>query len=387
MRQMDADLEREIKTNIAEREAASLSEFASKSDEGRRRKPELHEDIRTKYSRDCDRIMHTRAYSRYIDKTQVFYLVDNDHITHRVLHVQLVSKIARTIGRALRLNEDLIEAISLGHDIGHVPYGHLGESYLSDLCKKNGIKGFYHNAQSVQFLDVLEDRNLTLQVLDGILCHNGEAHAQKLKPNRNKDWDTFGMEIEGVKEGKDYHPMTLEGCVVRFADRIAYLGRDLQDSIEIALISDTSEVPEICKDKIGVTNDNIINTLIIDLIENSCRNDYISYSKDVSDAITNYDTFNKEHIYDNPKLLHDRNKIKHMFELLYGTFLHDLENENKESNIYKHFINVNWINQDNLNNAEKVRDCIAGMTDRFFGLSFKEIVFPKRVQTYRDEDV
>lgn len=343
MRQMDADLEREIKTNIAEREAASLSEFASKSDEGRRRKPELHEDIRTKYSRDCDRIMHTRAYSRYIDKTQVFYLVDNDHITHRVLHVQLVSKIARTIGRALRLNEDLIEAISLGHDIGHVPYGHLGESYLSDLCKKNGIKGFYHNAQSVQFLDVLEDRNLTLQVLDGILCHNGEAHAQKLKPNRNKDWDTFGMEIEGVKEGKDYHPMTLEGCVVRFADRIAYLGRDLQDSIEIALISDTSEVPEICKDKIGVTNDNIINTLIIDLIENSCRNDYISYSKDVSDAITNYDTFNKEHIYDNPKLLHDRNKIKHMFELLYETFLHDLENENKESNIYKHFINVNWI--------------------------------------------
>lgn len=384
---MDADLEREIKTNIAEREAASLSEFASKSDEGRRRKPELHEDIRTKYSRDCDRIMHTRAYSRYIDKTQVFYLVDNDHITHRVLHVQLVSKIARTIGRALRLNEDLIEAISLGHDIGHVPYGHLGESYLSDLCKKNGIKGFYHNAQSVQFLDVLEDRNLTLQVLDGILCHNGEAHAQKLKPNRNKDWDTFGMEIEGVKEGKDYHPMTLEGCVVRFADRIAYLGRDLQDSIEIALISDTSEVPEICKDKIGVTNDNIINTLIIDLIENSCRNDYISYSKDVSDAITNYDTFNKEHIYDNPKLLHDRNKIKHMFELLYETFLHDLENENKESNIYKHFINVNWINQDNLNNAEKVRDCIAGMTDRFFELSFKEIVFPKRVQTYRDEDV
>jgi len=386
-RQMNEDLERKIKTYIAEREEAYLSEFASKSDEGRRRIQEDYDDIRAKYSRDCDRIMHTHAYSRYIDKTQVFFLVDNDHITHRVLHVQLVSKIARTIGRALKLNEDLIEAISLGHDIGHVPYGHLGECYLSELCKKNGIKGFYHNAQSVQFLDVLENRNLTLQVLDGILCHNGEVHNQKLTPNRDKDWEMFETEIEGVKEGKDFAPMTLEGCVVRFADRIAYLGRDVQDSIEIGLMKDASEVPEKCKTQIGVNNDEIINTLIIDLVENSYGEDFIAYSKDVSDAIDHYKEFNYKNIYKNPKLLNENGKIERMFKLLYNTFLYDLESENRKSKIYEYFVDISWIkNQDRLNNAEKVRDYIAGMTDRFFEMNFKEIVFPTRVSTYKDKE-
>lgn len=387
MRQMDENLEEKIIAYIAEREDNSLSEFASKSNEGRRRKPEPHDDIRAKYSRDCDRIMHTHAYSRYIDKTQVFFLVDNDHITHRVLHVQFVSKIARTIGRALKLNEDLIEAISLGHDIGHVPFGHKGERCLSNLCIENGIGGFAHNAQSVQFLDVLENCNLTLQVLDGILCHNGEAHTQKLTPNWDKDWDTLKTEIEGVKEGEDYVSMTLEGCVVRFADRIAYLGRDIRDSIEVGLIKDATDVPDICKDKIGVTNSNIINTLIIDLIENSYEKDCISYSKGVSDAINDYNKFNMEHIYKNPKLLKDDHKIERMFNCLYETFLHDLKIENKESKIYEYFVDVAWINQENLNNAEKVRDYIAGMTDRFFEMNFKEIVFPTRVQTYKNQDV
>ncbi len=139
--------------------------------------------IRPPFYRDADRIIHSKAYSRYIDKTQVFFLVDNDHITHRVLHVQLVSKIARTIGRALRINEDLIEAISLGHDIGHVPYGHFGEKRLSELCEKKGIGNFFHNIQSIQFLDVIENYDLTLQVLDGILCHNGESHNKSLIPS------------------------------------------------------------------------------------------------------------------------------------------------------------------------------------------------------------
>ena len=111
---------------------------------------------RQAFSLDSDRILHSRAYTRYIDKTQVFYLIPNDHITHRVLHVQLVSKIARTIGRFLRLNEDLIEAIALGHDIGHTPFGHEGERYLSELCQKAGIGYFLHNVQSIQFLDRVE---------------------------------------------------------------------------------------------------------------------------------------------------------------------------------------------------------------------------------------
>ena len=186
--------------------------------------------IRPPFFRDADQIIHSKAYSRYIDKTQVFFLVDNDHITHRVLHVQLVSKIARTIGRALKLNEDLIEAISLGHDIGHVPYGHFGEKILSELCEKNGIGKFHHNVQSIQFLDVIENCDLTLQVLDGILCHNGESHNKNLKPTGTLSWESFQSKIEAIKgnEKKDPFPVTIEGCVVRIADTIAYLGRDLR---------------------------------------------------------------------------------------------------------------------------------------------------------------
>ena len=186
-RDPDREHDSQIYQYTQQREAL-LSFHAARSDQAVRRKNRKPEDIRTPYSRDADRIIHTRAYSRYIDKTQVFYLVENDHITHRVIHVQLVSKIARTIGRCLRLNEDLIEAIALGHDIGHIPYGHFGESCLSDLCKKHDIGKFFHNVQSVRFLDRIEDQDLTMQVLDGILCHNGETDDVRISPEPCPDW-------------------------------------------------------------------------------------------------------------------------------------------------------------------------------------------------------
>lgn len=382
---MKSELEEKIKTYIAEREKKSLSEFASRSNEGIRRKTESHNDIRAIYSRDCDRIMHTRAYSRYIDKTQVFYLVENDHITHRVLHVQFVSKIARTIGRALQLNEDLIEAMALGHDIGHVPFGHKGEGFLSSLCIKHGIGGFAHNAQSVQFLDVIENCNLTIQVLDGILCHNGEVLNRKLSPNRYKDWDDFETEIQKIKDDINCapEPMTLEGCVVRFSDRIAYLGRDIQDSLESGLIENVSQVPDNCKEVIGISNREIINTLIVDLIENSYGEDFITYSKDISDSMVEYREFFVDIIYENPILKAEIEKIELMFKILYEKFLGDLDNKSLESKIYKDFINPEWVNHRNLNNAEKVRDYIAGMTDRYFERVFKDSVLPSRVETYK----
>ena len=386
-RKLKGDLEKKIKSYIATREVECLSDFASKSNEGLRRKQNYPEDIRAKYSRDADRIAHTRAYSRYIDKTQVFFLVDNDHITHRVLHVQLVSKIARTIGRSLKLNEDLIEAISLGHDIGHVPFGHLGETILSDLCKENGLGRFLHNVQGVQCLDKIEECDLTLQVLDGILCHNGEVHNQSLKPNPDKDWVKFDAEIKNVKRGeKDYVPMTLEGCVVRFADTIAYLGRDIQDAIEIGLINDASEVPERCKENIGIKNDEIINSLIIDIIENSYDLDCISYSKEISGSVEKYKQFNKEHIYKNAKIKAEQEKIEGMYRTLFQKFLDALEEKDESSKIYEDFINISWISGeylDNSTNEENVRDYIAGMTDRYFERVFKEITLPKRVTTYR----
>ena len=182
------DVFSKIILNNFSREKKILSKYACRSNKGKRRYPEREkipdrENIRPIFFHDTDKIIHSLAYTRYIDKTQVFYLFEHDHITHRVLHVQFVSKIGRVIGRCLRLNEDLIEAISLGHDLGHVPYGHDGERVLNDLCIKHKIGFFCHNAQSVRFLMEIEDKgqglNLSLQVLDGILAHNGEMLNKK----------------------------------------------------------------------------------------------------------------------------------------------------------------------------------------------------------------
>jgi dGTPase len=378
---MIQDLENKIRQNLDDKEESLFSEFASLNKEALRRKQEKRPDIRSEYSRDADRIINTHAYSRYIDKTQVFSLVNNDHITHRVLHVQLVSKIARTIGRALRLNEDLIEAIALGHDIGHVPFGHKGEDYLSNLCNIYLHEKFLHNVQSVQFLDVLENCDLTIQVLDGILCHNGEIFKQTLKPNRNKDWSKLDKEIINLKKGeKDYPPMTMEGCVVRFSDIIAYLGRDLQDARELGLVQDLSDIPNKCKEIIGTSNKEIVNTLIIDLVENSADMDFISYSDDVFDALELYRVFNYDNIYKHPSVLIEMEKIKGMYNILFTQFLDDLENGNTNSKVYSHFIDLSWINKsylENSSNAEKVRDYISGMTDHYFETAFKELILPK----------
>ena len=169
----DNKLEFTISEQLYAEELNRLSPLAAKSSEAVRRNKEQLIGYRQNFAQDADRILHSRAYARYIDKTQVFCLIRNDHITHRVLHVQLVSRIARTVGRFLHLNEDLIEAISLGHDIGHPPFGHAGEQFLSELCMENGLPGFQHNVQSVRALEKLERKgrgwNLSLQVLDGIL--------------------------------------------------------------------------------------------------------------------------------------------------------------------------------------------------------------------------
>ncbi len=282
-----------IHTYISKRESL-LSPLASISADAVRRLNRKPEDIRTPYSRDTDRIIHTRAYTRYIDKTQVFSLVENDHITHRVIHVQLVSKIARTIGRCLRLNEDLIEAIALGHDIGHIPYGHYGETCLSVLCEQFGIGKFFHNVQSIQFLDRIEDCDLTMQVLDGILCHNGEADDVKISPEPCPTWLAFDKKVQDNANGRrEMAPMTLEGCVVKFADTIAFIGRDLQDAREVGLIGNATPLPRKCRDTLGDSNREIINTLIYDLLENSDTENigFISYSPDVEEALIALRTF------------------------------------------------------------------------------------------------
>ena len=196
---LNSKIQSRIEENYQRRED-NLSNYACKNSAYKRihsLKPE-ELSLRAPFSRDADRILHSMGYARYIDKTQVFFLINNDHITHRSLHVQLVSKIGRTIGRALQLNEDLIEAIALGHDIGHVPYGHQGESILNDIYKKSGLGVFKHNIQSLKWLHTIESgHDLTIQVLDGILGHNGERNNYNFIPDLdiskealNKKYDT-----------------------------------------------------------------------------------------------------------------------------------------------------------------------------------------------------
>jgi len=204
-----------LKDRLDEREQEHLCSLAALSRTGIRRRQKDQTGHRQAFALDADRILHSRSYTRYIDKTQVFYMVSNDHITHRVLHVQLVSKIARTIGRFLRLNEDLIEAIALGHDIGHPPFGHDGEKELARLCQEHGLPPFQHNVQSIQFLERLERKgrgwDLTLQTLDGILCHDGEIHSRFLKPVRQKDFTVFDRELQAKSNNPatDLFSMTL----------------------------------------------------------------------------------------------------------------------------------------------------------------------------------
>ena len=367
------------------RQEALLSPHATISTDAVRRHNRVNEDIRTPYSRDADRIIHTRAYSRYIDKTQVFYLIENDHITHRVIHVQLVSRIARTIGRSLRLNENLIEAIALGHDIGHIPYGHFGESCLSRLCEQYGIGKFVHNVQSVQFLDRIEDCDLTLQVLDGILSHNGEADDVRISPSPCPGWAAFDEKVQDATDGtRPLRPATPEGCVVKFADTIAYIGRDLQDAREVGLIDDDTLLPEEATRVLGTTNSEIINTLIYDLLENSDTEDdnFISYSKETENALIALRQFSRTHIYDNEKLTAERQKIERMYATLFATCLDALETDDLSAKISTDFINTGWISRSYLDAAtpaELVRDYIAGMTDRYFARRFEECVIPRRM--------
>jgi len=371
----------------------TLSEYSCKSEKAIRMLPENNSkdiSLRPPFFRDSDRILHSRAYTRYIDKTQVFSLFENDHITHRSLHVQFVSKIGRTIARCLNLNEDLVEAISLGHDIGHAPFGHDGELYLNELCQLNNIGHFIHSAQSVRTMMELENNsnglNLTVQVLDGFLCHNGELLSESYYPDYTKDADRFLEEYRKSFVIKDYYknlvPMTLEGCVMRISDIIAYIGRDFEDAIRLRLIN-RSDIPEIIVRVLGNSNNTIIDTLVKDLVANSFGKDHLCFSKDVHNALENLTKFNYERIYCNPIIKTESLKIKAMFFNLFEKVAGDIKNNNKQSPIFDYFIiqkNDNYL----LNNPpERIAvDFIASMTDDFLVNIYSELFIPKRLGYY-----
>lgn len=379
----------EIKAELDAAEQEGLSALACRSCEGLRRREEELTGYRQQFAQDVDRILHSRAYTRYIDKTQVFSLIDNDHITHRVLHVQIVSRIARTIGRFLGLNEDLIEAIALGHDIGHPPFGHEGERMLSGICARHGLTSFQHNIQSVRFLEKVERQgkgwNLTLQVLDGILCHDGEIHSKKISPTRQKDFAWLDRELLGKEEdpGLELSPMTLEGCVVRMSDTIGYIGRDLEDAIELRLIA-REDIPRSCQEVLGKTNGTIVYNLVTDLIATSHlvrtaksrggEEDSIGFSQPVADQLQILKQFSYQNIYTNPAFKPDFDTIHHCYEQLFDYHLKQTLAglpSMKTRSVSRTTASLQP--EDTLAAALSVRDYLAGMTDEYFLRKAKEI--------------
>lgn len=341
---------------------------------------------RPAFVRDTEKILHLPYYNRYADKTQVFSFYNNDDITRRALHVQLVSRIARNIGAVLGLNLELIEAIALGHDIGHTPFGHAGERFLSQLLQNETGRYFNHNVHSVRVLDHLFARNISLQTLDGILCHNGEFEQQEYKPVYGKSFAEFDAEAErcytnGKEAIEALVPSTLEGCVVRICDMIAYLGKDRQDA-RTAKIIDTDF--KFHNDKIGTENAAIINNLTVDIIENSYGKDYILLSKEAYNDLKRAKDENNTYIYKNKEINDQYNEIiSPMFKELYYKLLDDVSNKDESSMIYRHhikFINntQRYYNKSDYINQEPnqiVVDYIASMTDDYF-IALHERLFP-----------
>ncbi|MCR5747714.1 MAG: HD domain-containing protein [Lachnospiraceae bacterium] len=353
---------------------------------------------RPAFVRDVEKIMNVPFYNRYSDKTQVFSLVRNDDISRRALHVQFVSRTARNIGRLLNLNLDLIEAMALGHDIGHTPFGHAGERALSEIYHKRTGRYFNHNVHSVRVLDDICCQNLSLQTLDGIICHNGEMEMKEYRPR--KDRKTFA-EFDEMKEScytdrnavKSLIPFTLEGCVVRISDIIAYIGKDRQDAERLGLFD---ESPVYSQKKIGTTNAEIINNLIVNIVTNSYGKPYLCMDEDYFEELRSAKKENYSLIYGNERTeaLFKEN-IEPMFSELYDELISEAEKMDPDSVIVRHHINyienitkyVRVSHKAYRDNSpdDMVMDYIASMTDDYF-IDLHRHLFPgsRHKVSYRD---
>ena len=348
----------------------SLSEFATKSMDAERIREEK-EDYRTPFFRDIDRIIYSLSYTRYLDKTQVYSFKENDHISKRITHVQLVNKIARTIGRALGLNTDLIEAIALGHDIGHTPLGHTGESFLNKISLEENGEYFCHNVQSMRNLEYVENNgkglNLTIQVLDGILCHNGEKLLQEYHIEKKTKEDVLKQYKMCYKDKSynDIFPMTLEGCVVRLSDIISYLGRDVEDAERLGLLD--SSIPFEITEVLGNSNREIVNTIVTDVVENSFNKPYIKISDRVYQAMQKLMDFNYKNIYYKSMTDEEVEYYKDGMNTIYQVYQKALEDRHLDNEIFAIFLNTQDKEYlENTSDSRKIIDFIAGMTDDFF---------------------
>ncbi|MCH5265390.1 MAG: HD domain-containing protein [Lachnospiraceae bacterium] len=342
---------------------------------------------RPAFVRDVEKIMHVPYYNRYSDKTQVYSFYKNDDISRRALHVQLVARIARNIGNVLGLNESLIEAISLGHDIGHTPFGHAGERILSELYHEHTGRYFNHNVHSARVLDAIIHRNISLQTLDGILCHNGELELQEYRPEPMSTFVEYDKKVEKCYVDETaigrLTPCTLEGCVMRICDIIAYLGKDRQDATRLRLLPEKA----FSAGTIGTSNGEIINNLIVNLIENSYGKPYLKMDEEYFEALRQAKTENYKTIYQNDELnSHYNEQIRPMFGELYEELLSQAESGDKNSIFYRH--HIAYVNESNYSDKgdavpyeeqeknQLVVDYLASMTDDYF-IDLYHYLFPK----------
>lgn len=383
--ELDARIEAQI---IADRANGWTNPHAFNDADIVRREDKPHDRAtlaRPAFARDIEKIINIPAYNHYADKTQVFSFVENDDICRRGLHVQLVSRIARGISDLLGLNTQLTEAIALGHDLGHTPFGHAGELYLSKSYNEHTGRDFRHNVQSVRVMDKLYQRNISLQTLDGAICHNGEFAQQTLRLGSLKSFDALDEVVEKCTSDasfiKTLAPSTLEGCVVRVSDMIAYIGKDRADAMDVGVISDLS-----CFNSsyIGRDNARIINNMTIDIVNNSYGKDHISMSEEAFEDIVRAKRQNYETIYFKEGTVSEyENVVEEMFSKMYERLLEQLLAGDEHSPVFEHHVR-NLVSKSHSITREEylleepnqiIVDYISSMTDSYFIALYRHL-FP-----------
>ncbi len=371
-------LPRELKEEV---ELKHLSAYATKSKLSRGRRYEQDDcPVRTMFERDTGRIIYSMPFRRLRQKTQVFFNPRNDHICTRMEHVIYVMYLSMTIGKALNLNQDLIQAISLGHDLGHAPFGHAGEDSLNKVIEEQGSEfKFQHELHSLRTIDLLAEHknlpglNLSFEVRDGIASHCGETISEhKLVPWRDKTEEDL---IPGAQMHKP--PATLEGCVVRIVDRIAYVGRDIEDAYRAGLMS-FSDIPAHIRAELGDSNSAIVNTLILDILSNSYDQDAIVMSDAKGEALHELIEENYARIYNADQIITYENMVDNVIRGLFKAFLAaekgDFSGSPESELALGNFIDfLERHPEEEATPIRKITDYIAGMTDHYATSVFNSI--------------
>ncbi|MBN2316744.1 MAG: dNTP triphosphohydrolase [Sedimentisphaerales bacterium] len=376
------------------------SQFATIGTKGRRH-PQTPDDFRTDFQRDVHRIIYSQSFRRLRHKTQVFYFPQNNHVSTRMDHVRFVASAARTVARCLGLNEDLVEAIGLAHDIGHPPFGHQGEKFLTGIFEKYGVlkqimPEFSHEVYGLRVVDWIAKRdsekpglNLTWEVRDGIISHCGEDFRScKLVPgSKEKNLDQIKTREEAG------NPATLEGCIVRLIDKIAYVGKDIEDAREAKIIQ-KEKIPSQLRDELGTTNGKIIGTFVEDMIINSKDKDYIAVSPRLGELLHRLIEFNREYIYRSSEAEGYKKQAGKTIKFLFDDLLNELKRTNRfqsypdanASNsvplvydLLREFVSIDMKDVYKPEDPDEliVLDFVAGMTDSFAIRSVSDVFIPK----------